>query len=942
MQQTGGDNNIKICLRVRPMTVAEIAAGDQDAVVCIGECGTSLQLLSTTTGDSTNRKKNTVHSFDAVLAANAGQRHIYSLLGEPVVRGVVDGFHGCIFAYGHTGSGKSHSVFGKPGEDRGLVPRVAEGLFAELNATGEEHIVRFSYLEIHNERVRDLLQPTPQRSGASLEIREHPKYGVFVEKLTKSAVRNISDVSNLLDFGHKIRVVGCTNMNAASSRSHAIVTLHVERVVAPEGAGTDGSGGGRSSTTRVRRRAHIHCVDLAGSERLKGEHCDIRQKESKEINKSLSALSLMISRLVAREQTHTVGAAGNGPHVPYRNSKLTFLLAGSLMGNCKTAMLACIAPSSSCLGMTESTIQFAESVKRIQTRPVKNDEFEGDLVKALRSEIDSLKQQLRDVSSDSSNRDIQERIRATQVLQDELSRSWEEEEVHSRNAESQRRLTLAQMGLCIAGTGDEELLSTTCLVTGALELASTTRFLSLPPPECKAGASCTGPYLVNICDDPLLSGCLVYGLPLGETIRIGSDPNCAVCVDGLGIYPEMCSFLCVDKRTVEVRAAMRGRESVVSSAAISEDGISTTSTGIEEDLSHRRLAKKKSSCPRRGSLFKRGFAEIFVNGFRVLTSRRLQHGDRIRVGLTHRFKLCIPDVRKESHELSMRIIEDITVDCSDQKFLAQEYIGHLENRIGPKRATKVMHDLRAMQPLVDEANELTDELRGGEDKELVFKLHVLTDVTDTDDDPEMAVVLWLMERPDEITQNGPRWHNADAKAGVSTAVWSLPQFQRRLDVLRDLYREISNRDTQWGEPSDPDPWKDDNRVPLVGSASGALRRQALQHDGERSSEVEAPDGDRHYRDLAVLLGERLRQAQAELAEARTELGEARARRQAKEDGAAAFEEAQQLAERQPPNPAARSSAPAGGKLRAKPDAAEKPPAPGGVVRVRPGEMDGAD
>ena len=151
---------------------------------------------------------------------------------------------------------------------------------------------------------------------------------------------------------------------------YIVVTLNIERTVQDRGR-------------KTKRRAQLHQVDLAGSERSKQIGDDAkRQSESKEINKSLLNLALMINQLAEKESR---GEKGASAHIAYRNSKLTHLLAESLMGNCRTAMLACVSPAASNYLMTASTIRFAVSVKNINTKPQKNEEMEGDLVSNLKA-----------------------------------------------------------------------------------------------------------------------------------------------------------------------------------------------------------------------------------------------------------------------------------------------------------------------------------------------------------------------------------------------------------------------------------------------------------------------------------------------------------------------------------------------------------------------------
>ncbi|CAK0789343.1 unnamed protein product [Prorocentrum cordatum] len=786
-----GHDSIKVCVRVRPINATEKRNGASEAVRCAGERGGSLQLVP-------RGRKPVVHSFDHVLAPACGQDQVFEHLGQPVVQSVVNGFHGCVFAYGQTGAGKSHTVFGGGSGDRGLLPRIAEGLFLQLaRETQDEHMVRLSYLELYNEKVRDLLQAAPSqgrglREPASLEIREHPRFGVFIEGLTKSTVQSAADVSQLLDFGHKIRVVGCTNMNAVSSRSHAVVTLHVERKVV-------------GTAQAALRRAHLHAVDLAGSERMKqlGNN-EQRQKESQQINKSLAALSHMISCLAAREHK----GAKSDTHIPYRNSKLTFLLSGSLMGNCRTAMLACISPSADCLEMTESTIRFAESVKKLHTKPVQNEEFEADLIRMLQAEIETLKQQLQSTAASSDvGRDIQDQIQATQGIQQEFTRSWDAERRLAVEANRQRRMTL---GSCLSAASKE------------------------------GGPAAASPYLVTVCDDPLLSGRMRYWLTPGKVLLIGSDPACDICIDGMGTQPETCSVRCVDNCTLEVHR---------SSQQPSQSPLLPTAGG--------ELPKTMSMPNRRSEAGTRSLAEVSVNMGRVVGQARLEDGDRLRVGLAHCFQVVIPEARNPHREKVMSIVDQITVENSTQSLMAKEYVSHLQDRIGAERAAGVLRRLQDLKRLTDEANETTEEMRDDKDFEMAFEVRVLYDITGSDKENELAVVLRRTELPDDVTRAGPQWAQPDSGSNALCAVWSEAEFRARLEALRDLRREVDARPAPWGEPGDPDPWSLELQIPTV---------EGPQEAGE-------PGPARRVRQAAAQAA----RAEAEAAALREELARARER-----------------------------------------------------------------
>lgn len=264
------------------------------------------------------------------------QPQVFTALGAEVLSNAFDGYNACVFAYGQTGSGKTYTMMGQPGDD-GIIPRLCQELFARTSTVdeGTVHTVEVSYLEIYQERVRDLLAVGD--GGPVLKVREHSATGPYVQGLTRLAVTVHSEVEMLMRRGNKLRTTAKTAMNDTSSRSHAVFTLHVSQ-----------------RTEHIGEKAsRISLVDLAGSERVaKTGATGERLKEGAQINKSLSALGLVIKALAA---------AGDGgsdeTFVPYRDSVLTWLLKDSLGGNAKTVMIATISPSIDNIDETISTLR---------------------------------------------------------------------------------------------------------------------------------------------------------------------------------------------------------------------------------------------------------------------------------------------------------------------------------------------------------------------------------------------------------------------------------------------------------------------------------------------------------------------------------------------------------------------------------------------------------
>ena len=177
------------------------------------------------------------------------QDKVFRDLGEDVVTQSYSGYNMCVFAYGQTGSGKTYTMMGSEG-DRGLIPRICETLFQKM-VEGTKYRVEVSYLEIYNERVKDLLQ---KGSTHNLKVREHPTTGPYVQDLSKHLVGEYRDILRLMEQGNDLRTTASTNMNDTSSRSHAIFTITFVQAGYLEGMPHE-------------TESKIHLVDLAGSER---------------------------------------------------------------------------------------------------------------------------------------------------------------------------------------------------------------------------------------------------------------------------------------------------------------------------------------------------------------------------------------------------------------------------------------------------------------------------------------------------------------------------------------------------------------------------------------------------------------------------------------------------------------------------------------------------
>jgi hypothetical protein len=334
----------------------------------------------------------------------ADQEAVYKAIGVQIVENAVKGFNACLCAYGQTGTGKTHTVFGEWRDTvgRGILPRLTLGLFTvldELRAAGAKTSVQVSYIEIYNNRLRDLLAsaaPRPVSTGSSppksrpdsspnrertredqrLKIHTHPAVGVYVENLSEIGVKSYEELGKLAAIGQKVRATEGTSMNDKSSRSHTIFSVKVEVSNSiPDGGSPDGG----------HRMATLQVVDLAGRENEQDSECTgDRFRELTFINRSLFQLANCVNALSNDDRQH----------VPFRNSKLTLLLSESFQRNSRTCLLATLNPSSTAYEENLLTCRFLESTGRITTQPIANRFSAQDLREKLQDELAQMRDSL--------------------------------------------------------------------------------------------------------------------------------------------------------------------------------------------------------------------------------------------------------------------------------------------------------------------------------------------------------------------------------------------------------------------------------------------------------------------------------------------------------------------------------------------------------------------
>ena len=299
-------------------------------------------------------------TFDRVFDMSGRQADIFEYSIRPTVDDILNGYNGTVFAYGQTGAGKSYTMMGTSIEDdegKGVTPRIIEQIFSSIMSSPPtiEYTVRVSYMEIYMERIRDLLAP----QNDNLPVHEERNRGVYVKGLLEIYVSSVEEVFEVMKRGGNARAVAATNMNQESSRSHSIFVITVTQ---------------KNLETGSSKSGQLFLVDLAGSEKVgKTGASGQTLEEAKKINKSLSALGMVINALTD----------GRSSHVPYRDSKLTRILQESLGGNSRTTLIINCSPSSYNDAETLSTLRFGMRAKSIKNKAKVNAELSPAELKAM-------------------------------------------------------------------------------------------------------------------------------------------------------------------------------------------------------------------------------------------------------------------------------------------------------------------------------------------------------------------------------------------------------------------------------------------------------------------------------------------------------------------------------------------------------------------------------
>lgn len=436
----------------------------------------------------------------------ADQQKVYDAVGKQILANAMTGYHCCMFAYGQTGSGKSYSMIGF-GANPGIVPIVCEEFFKTIDkqkSAKKMFEVNFSMTEIYNERVQDLLIPINKRPVGGLKVREAKSVGIYVEGLSKHAVDSYQAIQDKMAEGAENRTIASTQMNACSSRAHTIITIEFKQKELIDGK-------------MVEKFSVINLVDLAGSEKVaKSGATGDRLKEGCSINKSLSVLGLVISTLADK-------AVGKNKKtvVPYRDSSLTRILQNALGGNSKTLMICAISPSSNNYEESLSTLRYADQAKKIQNHAVVNESETDKKIRELKNENDELKKIIAQLKT--GNLSAASHLMDLDSEEGEIMKNLKGEEFEKKIKELEEMLK-----------GKSNLMNE---MEKSFEMKlkeSKDRVIQKETFNYKV------PHVININEDPLLSGKIYHNLEQTKILYIGrknSNPPPHIVLQSIGIQP---------------------------------------------------------------------------------------------------------------------------------------------------------------------------------------------------------------------------------------------------------------------------------------------------------------------------------------------------------------------------------------------------------------------
>ncbi|XP_052713269.1 kinesin-like protein KIF28 isoform X5 [Crassostrea angulata] len=727
------DESVKVAVRVRPFNQRE---KDRSAKLIIKMQGQMTTIANPETPNEEPKSFSFDYSYwshdgfqeksDGVLepaggSSYASQRRVFEDLGQGVLDNAFEGYNCSLFAYGQTGSGKSYSMVGY-GQNKGIVPITCDEMFKTMDKNADPNKrfeVTFSMLEIYNEQVRDLLSKDNPKGG--LNVRQNPKLGLFyVENLKRVPVGSYAEIEKRTDQGTASRTVASTNMNATSSRAHTVVTITFDQIIKSE------------SGSETKKSSVMNLVDLAGSERADstGATGD-RLKEGANINKSLSALGNVISALADLSM-----GTKKKIMVPYRDSVLTKLLQNALGGNSKTIMIAALSPADINYDETLSTLRYADRAKKIKNKAVVNENPLDKLIRELKEENERLKKAMEgggvvmqegagltpeelDKMRKQMEEDIRAQLMANQAMIAENAQSWDD-----KLAEARTETEKIDVGGADNSRKSKEA------------------------------------YLINLNEDPMLSGVICHFLNSGETSvgRKDASPVPNICLSGLSIQKQ--------------HAVIFNKKGVIEIESVSGSGSKTKINGIP-------LTGRKALC----------------------------HKDRILFGSNHMYVLMNP-LKPETADNSLP--KEITWEYA-QKEIAQVK-GFATGSAGLSKEQQIVQEqVLEILPMVSEVNAVSEELNKQKSFEVVLISAAAQeggDITQSHASKSKGLV--------HITRVTVKMKNL---LNGNTWLWERGKFITRRYLIQELYQKFLDGENISNIPKEQDPFWEPTEDVLIGTSN---------------------------------------------------------------------------------------------------------------------------
>jgi len=701
----------------------------------------------------------------------ASQEKVFETIGEPLYKNILQGYNTTLITYGQTGSGKSYTIQGTQSQP-GLIPRIMNSLLRMGNSCN----YWISYLEIYDENLRDLLDPstmlsksnpsTPksglgETSSSNLSIYEHSKLGTYISGLTECNVSSIHEYEKLIDFANKKRIISSRLHNNHSTRSHVIFIIRCETI----------------NVEKVTISSKMYIIDLGGSEQsIESGTVDPRRKihcDTMGINKSLSHLNMIVKKISTSKLENRSRSGRVTPeycdnqqknrmsmeeedasydkleNFGFKNSKLTFLLKESLTGNHKTFLIATVSPAEEAYGETMMTLRFAQLMKKLKTQPRVNRETEK---KFLITDIEKEREILRTIMGlptiGHKIPEVYNELCERKKILKELHKSTQTLIKEEEERKITRRATLNEIGL----TEMKNLLN------------SVERDV---------------PVLHNISEDPLLNGSLIYFLRLSHKITIGTDSGNVIVLNGLDIKPYHGVFYNSNNSKVTfmpcegARTLING-EIVDSQKELKEFDIVIIGRGLVLRFLPNRSCEDfpPSSLRLEGSLDRNSLPIVEEN---IVTPPTVSNSDLSEI--------------KIERQIWDNEINPLT-SSSYQEF--QNYIDEMKSRISPDKMIDFLKILYDLCPKLDTANMMAAEIL---EIPLIYELECIWDIYNWKGDDFLLVRVKLK--------------------GECIYFWTVKKFLSRYEQMEDIYqttKKVNGSHNPFLEVNNFEIWEEKNDI----------------------------------------------------------------------------------------------------------------------------------